>query len=66
MDGAISPPNEGKPGDRGVVWVVAPGALLAGIAGGLAFPILPTVGQRVGLSLGFIGVILAANRAARC
>ena len=35
------------------------------MAGGIAFPILPTVGERVGLSLAFIGVILAANRAAR-
>lgn len=51
--------------DPRLAWAIAPGALLAGVAGGLAFPILPTVGQRVGLSLAFIGVILAANRAAR-
>ena len=44
---------------------IAPGVLLAGFAGGVAFPILPLVGQRAGLSLAFIGVILAANRAAR-
>ena len=50
---------------RRLAWAVAPGALLAGVGGGIAFPILPTVGQRVGLSLGFIGLILAANRAAR-
>ncbi len=35
------------------------------MAGGIAFPILPIVGVRVGLSLPFIGVILAANRAVR-
>ena len=35
------------------------------MAGGIAFPILPIVGLRVGLSLPFIGVILAANRATR-
>jgi MFS family permease len=46
-------------------FAIAPGVLLAGIAGGIAFPILPLVGQRAGLSLAFIGVILAANRAAR-
>src|SRR5665213_3460433 len=42
-----------------------PGTLLAGIAGGIAFPILPIVGRRLGLSLMFIGVILAANRGMR-
>lgn len=44
---------------------LAPGTLLAGIAGGIVFPIFPVVGLRVGLSLTFIGAILAANRAAR-
>jgi MFS family permease len=42
-----------------------PGTLLAGVAGGIAFPILPVVGLQLGLSLPFIGLILAANRAAR-
>ena len=36
--------------------------LLAGVAGGIAFPILPIVGVKAGLALPFIGVILAANR----
>jgi MFS family permease len=44
---------------------LAPGTLLAGVAGGIAFPILPIVALREGLPLGFIGVILAANRAMR-
>jgi len=44
---------------------ITPGVLLSGFAGGVAFPILPLVGRREGLSLAFIGVILAANRAAR-
>jgi ACDE family multidrug resistance protein len=44
---------------------LAPGTLLAGVAGGIAFPILPITGVRLGLSLPFIGVILAANRATR-
>jgi MFS family permease len=39
--------------------------LLAGVAGGIAFPILPVVGAKAGLSLGFIGAILAANRIGR-
>jgi len=44
---------------------IAPGVLLAGVAGGIVFPILPAVGLRAGLPVAFIGVILAANRAAR-
>jgi MFS family permease len=44
---------------------LTPGTLLAGMAGGIAFPILPIVGLRLGLSLPFIGLILAANRAMR-
>jgi MFS family permease len=42
-----------------------PGVMLAGMAGGIAFPILPSVGLRVGLPLPLIGIILAANRATR-
>jgi MFS family permease len=44
---------------------LAPGTLLVGVASGIAFPILPIVGVRMGLSLPFIGIILAANRAMR-
>ena len=44
---------------------IAPGVLLAGVAGGIAFPILPIVGVQAGLSVPFIGVILASNRAMR-
>ncbi len=55
--GAVSP--------RSIALALAPGTLLAGVAGGIVFPIFPIVGQRVGLSLPFIGVILAANRAVR-
>jgi MFS family permease len=39
--------------------------LLAGVAGGIAFPVIPLLGVRVGLPLWFIGTILAANRAGR-
>lgn len=48
-----------------LAWALAPGTLLAGVAGGIAFPILPIAARRVGLPLLFIGVILAANRAMR-
>lgn len=50
---------------RSLAVALVPGTLLAGVAGGIAFPILPIVGIRLGLSLWFIGVILAANRAMR-
>lgn len=46
-------------------WQIAPGVALAGIGGGIVFPILPIVGVQDGLSLAFIGVILAANRIGR-
>jgi MFS family permease len=44
---------------------IAPGVLLAGIASGIAFPILPALGVRAGLPLALIGAILAANRVGR-
>jgi MFS family permease len=50
---------------RRLTYSIAPGVLLAGVAGGIAFPILPIVGVKVGLPLWFIGVILAGNRATR-
>src|SRR6185437_6597115 len=50
---------------RRIALAIAPGTLLAGVAGGIVFPIFPIVGDRVGLSRPFIGMILAANRATR-
>jgi MFS family permease len=50
---------------RSLTWALTPGVMLAGVAGGIAFPILPSVGMRVGLPVAFIGLILAANRATR-
>lgn len=50
---------------RSLALVLAPGTLLAGVAGGIVFPIFPAVGKEVGLSATFIGVILGANRAMR-
>jgi MFS family permease len=57
------PPSEREV--RRAAWAISPGVLFAGIAGGIAFPILPLVGLRAGLPMWFIGVILAANRAGR-
>jgi MFS family permease len=62
------PPAPSRPTERSppsLALALAMGTLLAGVAGGVAFPILPIVGLRLGLSLPFIGVILAANRAMR-
>jgi MFS family permease len=62
MSARAVPPDTSS---RSLVLALVPGTLLAGVAGGIAFPILPIVGVRLGLSLPFIGVILAANRAMR-
>jgi len=56
---------ESAPSPRRLVFALAPGVMLAGVAGGIAFPVLPSVGMRVGLSLALIGLILAANRITR-
>lgn len=50
---------------RAAAMAIAPGVLLAGVGGGIVFPILPRVGVAAGLSLPFIGFILAANRFGR-
>src|SRR5262249_53130791 len=50
---------------RRLALAIAPGVLLAGLAGGIAFPILPALGMRAGLPLSLIGAILAANRIGR-
>jgi MFS family permease len=50
---------------RRAALAIAPGVLLAGIASGIAFPILPALGVRAGLPLALIGAILAANRVGR-
>jgi MFS family permease len=60
-----APPRPRVHTPRSLALALTPGTLLAGVAGGIAFPILPIVGLRLGLSLPFIGVILAANRAMR-
>jgi MFS family permease len=59
----VSEQREHSP--RSLAIALFPGTLLAGMAGGIAFPILPIVGVRLGLSLTFIGIILSANRAMR-
>jgi MFS family permease len=50
---------------RRLALAIAPGVLLAGVASGIAFPILPALGVRAGLPLALIGAILAANRVGR-
>lgn len=60
-----APSAEREPSPFVLALGLFPGTLLTGIAGGIAFPILPIVGLRLGLPLPFIGLILAANRAVR-
>ncbi|MGH8191175.1 MAG: MFS transporter [Rhodanobacteraceae bacterium] len=48
-----------------VSWRIAVMAFFGGIGGGVVFPILPTLGLRMGLSALMVGVILAANRIVR-
>ncbi|MGH8215287.1 MAG: MFS transporter [Rhodanobacteraceae bacterium] len=48
-----------------VSWRIAVVAFLGGIGGGVVFPILPTLGLRMGLSAFMVGLILAANRIVR-
>lgn len=48
-----------------VAWAIAPGVFLAGIGGGIVFPILPLVGLERGLAPWLIGLILAGNRITR-
>ena len=46
-------------------WWLAAVALLSGIGGGVVFPILPMLGQQLGLAAFMVGLILAANRITR-
>ncbi|MGH8126117.1 MAG: MFS transporter, partial [Rhodanobacteraceae bacterium] len=46
-------------------WRIAVMAFFGGIGGGVVFPILPTLGLRMGLSALMVGIILAANRIVR-
>lgn len=46
-------------------WRIAAIGFLGGIGGGVVFPVLPVLGERMGLSAFMIGVILAANRVVR-
>ncbi|MHB1564670.1 MAG: MFS transporter [Leptospirillum sp.] len=50
----------GRPG-----FSIVPGVLLSGVGGGMAFPVLPLAALDAGVSLSFIGLIMAANRLVR-
>lgn len=60
---AEAPPTRDEA--RRAALAITPGMLLAGIASGIAFPILPALGVRAGMPLVLIGAILAANRIGR-
>ncbi len=65
MPSTAPEPHPTEKAARAAAMAIAPGVLLAGVGGGIVFPILPLVGLKAGLSLPFIGVILAANRFGR-
>jgi len=65
VDAELKPNGSRESSSPSLALALTPGTLLAGVAGGIAFPILPIAGLRLGLSLPFIGLILAANRAMR-
>jgi len=46
-------------------YAIVPGVFLAGIGGGMVFPILPIIGLQAGLAPVLIGLILAGNRITR-
>lgn len=46
-------------------WWIAAVAFFSGIGGGVVFPILPMLGQQLGLAAAMVGLILAANRIVR-
>ena len=47
------------------VWGLAFSVFLGGIGGGVVFPIIPLLGSSLGLSAGYLGLILSANRITR-
>ena len=65
MNGAAALPDAEERLAVRTGYALAPGVMLAGVAGGIAFPILPLVGLRAGLPMALIGAILAANRFGR-
>ncbi|HYW02975.1 MAG TPA: MFS transporter [Gammaproteobacteria bacterium] len=58
-------PFQSAPGAAAASWWTSAVAFLGGIGGGVVFPILPTLGLRLGLSAALVGLILAANRITR-
>lgn len=53
------------PGVRYVVASLVAGVFFGGLGGGVAFPTLPTLGNLIGISPFFVGVILSVNRFTR-
>lgn len=58
-------PDDPRHNASSVAWRISAMAFFGGIGGGVVFPILPALGERMGLSALIIGIILAANRVVR-
>lgn len=65
VNAAASENGEKRRRASALSWRIAAIGFLGGIGGGVVFPVLPVLGERMGLSAFMIGVILAANRVVR-
>ncbi|ELZ23994.1 MFS transporter [Natrinema limicola] len=54
--------NSSRDAARSVVYAVVASTFFVGFGGGVVFPILPNLGEVVGISAFMVGVILSANR----
>ncbi|MFC4437442.1 MULTISPECIES: MFS transporter [Natrialbaceae] len=54
--------SDSSPRPRSVVFAVVASTFFVGFGGGVIFPILPNLGEVLGISAFMVGVILAANR----
>ncbi|WP_255194222.1 MFS transporter [Natronobeatus ordinarius] len=54
--------TDSKPSGRSVVLAVVASTFFVGFGGGVIFPILPNLGEVLGISAFMVGLILAANR----
>lgn len=57
--------SEDGHGNRRALWALAALGFIGGLGGGVVFPILPIVGQALGIAPAMIGLILSLNRITR-
>ncbi|MFC4245830.1 MFS transporter [Natribaculum luteum] len=57
--------SDSSPNPRRVVYAVVASTFFVGFGGGVVFPILPNLGEVLGISAFLVGIILSANRFVR-